>query len=454
MRRLKQLTFLAVAACTFAGTIAPQLASAQTAPAAAAPDPVFDAAAKSQAIAAATKLLTDNYVFPDVGAEAAALLTQNLAAGKYDAIATPADFAAQLTIDLQALTHDKHLNVFSLGQPLPGAPMGPPPPMGFYGFAKVDRLKGNIGYIVLNRFPPKDLSKLGADKAMALVASTDALIIDLRTNYGGDPHSVAYLDSFFFDGKSPVHLDDILHRKPGTTDFDREAYFTEPTPVSYAGKPVYLITSHDTFSGGEGFAYELQAQKRAMVVGEVTAGGAHPVEIHPIAPGLGLMVPVARSENPVTHSNWEGKGVQPDIAVSADQGFAAAYGAAVRALGHSAPESVDAVETVTEAHLLIPRTTPLPGSETALRRWEAGMAEGQPPYDILSDNAAKDAKAFLPFFQAQLSPRGALQSLTFVEIDETGADVFDAVFADKSSLRFSITLEPDGKIASCIFGPH
>ena len=439
--------FIGALAVTSTLAVTPHLALAQTADA----PPAFDAAAKSQAIAAAVKLLTDEYVFPAVGAKAAAMLTQNLAAGKYDADATPGDFAAQMTRDVQDLTHDKHLRVDSDDATPEGVQPGPPPPLGLDGFVQADRLKGNIGYIVLNYFSPKDRSKLGADKAMGLLASTDALIIDLRNNGGGDPGAVAYLDSFFVDPKTPVHTTDLLWRKFGTTDYRREVFSTEPTPVSYLNKPVYLITSHHTFSGAEAFAYDLRNLKRATLVGEVTVGGAHPVDYQPLSPRLAMWVPIAYPDNPITHTDWEGKGVQPDMPVPAEQGFATAYDAALRALGHPAPAVVDSAEAVTEAHLLLPpRTAAAPGSEDILRRYIAGLADGNPPYDVMSDDAAGATRQNLSWMQPAMAKLGALQSLTFVAVDLMGQDVYDAKFANGSE-HFQIILGPDGKITSCFF---
>jgi len=446
MRILKGFAFAGlIATSALTAASAPHVASAQPAPADQPPASIFDAAAKRRAIETAAKLLTDDYVFPDMGAKAAALLTQNLAAGAYNADATPGAFATHLTKDLQALTHDAHLRVFADGvvpDDLPPKPL----PSGWYEFAQADRLKGNIGYIVLNGFVMKAISRQGADEAMGLLASTDALIIDLRHNGGGDPQAVAYLVSFFFDAKTPVHVIDVVRRKPGTADFDRQVDSTEPTPVSYLGKPVYLITSSHTFSGGEEFAYDMQTLKRAIVVGEATGGGAHPGGRQPIGPELSLFVPVGRSESPITHTDWEGKGVQPDIAVPADQGFDTSYTTALHALGRQGPAHVENAEAVTEAHLLPPtRTTAMPGSETALRRLLIGFADGHPPYDLLEDNLADLARTQEAEVQADLSPLGALQTLTFVKV-VFGQDIYDAKF-EKGTRRFMLILNPNGKIA-------
>ena len=82
-------------------------------------------------------------------------------------------------------------------------------------------------------------------------------------------------------------------------------------------KPVYVLTSSRTFSGGEEYTYDLQQLKRATIVGETTGGGAHPMASHRIDDHFLIAVPFARPVNPVTQTNWEGVGVVPDVKVPA-----------------------------------------------------------------------------------------------------------------------------------------
>ena len=123
------------------------------------------------------------------------------------------------------------------------APSRVPPPASNAGFARVDRLKGNIGYIKLLGFPPPGPFNLAADQAMADLFSTHALIIDMRDNGGGNPDSVAYLCSFFFDPKTPVHINNLIYRKPGTNEFTTTEFWT---------KSVTTLTLRSTIDGETG----------------------------------------------------------------------------------------------------------------------------------------------------------------------------------------------------------
>lgn len=97
------------------------------------------------------------------------------------------------------------------------------------------------------------------------------------------------------------------------------------TPVWVPGrrfgdtKPLFILTSKRTFSAAERVAYDLQALKRAVIVGEVTGGGANPFEYRRLSDHFALDLPESKSINPITGTNWEGVGVKPDIQVPADQ---------------------------------------------------------------------------------------------------------------------------------------
>jgi retinol-binding protein 3 len=125
---------------------------------------------------------------------------------------------------------------------------------------------------------------------------------------------VAALCSYFFG--EATHINDIYDRPRNET----RQFWTSPSVPGkrYLGKEVYVLTSKRTGSGAEEFAYDLQTQKRAVIIGEKTWGGANPGEFLRLGDHLAAFVPTGRAINPITRTNWEGTGVLPDIAVPAE----------------------------------------------------------------------------------------------------------------------------------------
>src|SRR5688500_984688 len=159
---------------------------------------------------------------------------------------------------------------------------------------------------------------------MSALQATRALIVDVRRNGGGSPVSVAHLVSYFLAPGERVHINTFINRNPGTDTFRSQDFWSETTPFSYTGKPVLVLTSGRTFSGGEEFAYDMQVMKLAGTVGETTGGGANPGGTARLPAGLAMFIPGGRARNPITGTNWEGVGVKPDIAVPSENALKAA----------------------------------------------------------------------------------------------------------------------------------
>jgi hypothetical protein len=257
--------------------------------------------------------LDANYVFPDVARRMIAALREHAAHGAFDKMTDGGVFADKITQDLQHVSHDQHLRV------LHGPPRGPRPSKPDframnYGFGAIERLKGNVARIVINGFWDVDDVREGVADLMAKVADANVLIIDLRDNTGGDAHTVDLVASYLFDDK-PVHLHDMV-----TRDGTAMSSWTERSVKGnrFGGrKPIYVLTSAQTISGGESLAYDLQSLHRATIIGEKTAGAANITRPCKLDDWFVMMLPVARAINPVTKTNWEGVGVRPDVAVSA-----------------------------------------------------------------------------------------------------------------------------------------
>jgi hypothetical protein len=299
----------------------------------------IDAGARARAVAGAAALLDTFYVFPDVAKRMGDSLRVRLARKEYDKYTNGMTFAMRLNDDLAEIAHDKHLRVNYSARPLPpdeARPVGAPPPIPSpenqarerdfldrinCGFVKAEQLPGNVGYLKFNGFLDVDLCAATASAAMTFLAGTRALIIDLRENGGGSPRMVAFVSSYLFDRRT--HLNDLWTRRTGKTE---EFWTRDSVPGRRFGgeKPIYVLTSARTFSGAEEFTYNLKNLKRATIIGETTGGGAHPVAGHRIDEHFMIGVPFARAINPITHTNWEGVGVKPDIMVPANDALATA----------------------------------------------------------------------------------------------------------------------------------
>jgi C-terminal processing protease CtpA/Prc len=146
---------------------------------------------------------------------------------------------------------------------------------------------------------------------------------------GGDPKMVAFISTYLFS--KPTHLNDLWEWKNDTT----QQFWTLPyVPGKRLDeKPVYLLTARRTFSGAEEFSYNLKNLKRATIVGETSGGGAHPVSGHRIDDHFMIGVPFARAINPISHTNWEGVGVEPDVRVPASEALSTAQRLALEKLG-------------------------------------------------------------------------------------------------------------------------
>ncbi len=197
------------------------------------------------------------------------------------------------------------------------------------GFTRVELLDGNVGYVDFWGFDEvSEQSKARLEAVITFVADSDALILDLRKNGGGSPDMVRLISSYLF--KKPVHLNSMYWKSSGS--------MTESWTLSgvsagrLASIPIYVLTSGDTFSAAEEFAYNLQQLKRATVIGEVTKGGANPWRYFALTDEFRAAIPIARAVNPISKTNWEHVGVRPHVVVARSKALAVAYCRALKSL--------------------------------------------------------------------------------------------------------------------------
>ncbi|MGF1524822.1 MAG: S41 family peptidase [Leptolyngbyaceae cyanobacterium] len=275
------------------------------------------------------------YVFPDIATQLQEDLQKRHQSQGYEAISDCEQLAHVLTVQLQELSGDRQLKVHFSPQPLPDLdPNQTPDPESIaaeahrsslrnFDINRVERLRGNVGYLELYGFEPPDFAGDVLAAAMTFLARTHALIIDLRHNRGGSPAMVALLCSYLLPAYPATHLNNVYWRPDDST---RQWWTIAHLPAPrYEHKPVYVLTSEATFSAAEEFAYNLQVLNRALIVGEHTPGGANPGQGYRLSDHFWMFVPTGQSINPATGSNWAQTGVIPDVKVPAELALLTAH---------------------------------------------------------------------------------------------------------------------------------
>ncbi|MEU9294254.1 S41 family peptidase [Streptomyces sp. NPDC048266] len=298
-----------------------------TTPTKLAPAPVIDETAR---------LLTEHYVFPEIGEQLAGLLQRRLTEGAYD-VEDAEELARLVTADLQSVNGDRHLRLKHHADPVSpeqGAATRDAMRRDFDtslgGAPRVQLLDGGVAVVELAPMLfPLEWAAEPLSAALTLVSRAQALILDVRANRGGDPDTVAFVCSHLLDKRT--HLNTMYWRGGER----REQSWSQPQVpgVRFGGsKPLYVLSSGSTFSAAEELAYDLQQLGRAVIVGERTRGGAHPCKGWTVHPHLEATIPFGRAVNPVSRTNWEGTGVQPDIPCAAADSLEHAHALALARL--------------------------------------------------------------------------------------------------------------------------
>lgn len=276
--------------------------------------------------------LKKNYINRDVVDKMAEHIKTNFKNNNYSAIIEPSVFAQQLTKDLQAISKDKHLSVIynpsviareqaltdidraklaneENEEILSGLRRDN------FGFKEVKILDGNIAYIDLREFADPKYSGGTLASAMNFIGNTNAVILDLRNNDGGSPAMVQLIASYFF--ATPTHLFDFYNRPKN--ELTQSWTLPYVSGITMPSSDLYILTSKKTFSAAESFSYCMKNLKRATIIGETTAGGAHLTGAVIATNNFFVRIPQGKPTSPITNTNWEGVGVVPDIQVQSDE---------------------------------------------------------------------------------------------------------------------------------------
>jgi len=252
---------------------------------------------KRSTISKLNKHITNYYVDEAVAKTTVNHLNSLLDNGSFKKIDSLNEFIDKITSEVQLINKDKHFFARKNSTKK----------------KKVNRkqsdsevLENNIGYMYLKSFRE---DKYVIKVMVETVENCEAIIIDLRDNLGGGLENVQQLSSYFFNEK--IQLNSLYWRDGNRT---QEFWTFDVSNKKVVNKPLYILTSSKTVSAAEDFVYTFKVRNRALVVGEKTFGATNPGRTFKINDEISAFIPMRRSINPVTKSNWEG-GVKPDILV-------------------------------------------------------------------------------------------------------------------------------------------
>lgn len=279
---------------------------------------VLPATAVSKAVDSTAALIRRHYVFADKGDRIASHFETQYKAGAFSNMADWKAFDSLGTAILRSFSQDGHLylrynpdkvKALRSQQQAHGVDdffHGPRASAQNYGFREVKVLTGNTGYIKMDEINISDESLPVLQAAMTFLSRTRSLIIDLRDNGGGGSEIKPVLESYFLPPGLPL-LE--FHSWSGQLEVDSSVAMDAAR--AYHGA-LYVLVNKKTASAAEAFAYVMQAQQRAKVIGQPSAGAANHNAFFPVNNAIFISISEAAPVLPGTRESWEGKGVQPD----------------------------------------------------------------------------------------------------------------------------------------------
>jgi hypothetical protein len=254
--------------------------------------------------------LVAQYVDATEGQRLAGVLDRELAQG-FGGAHEPGAFAAAVQSLLQRESRDRHLLMWP-GSPgdiltlVPGGRLQGP------AIGRTELRPDAVGYVEVRHFLNEQQGNTAIaaqlDGAMRAVAGASALVFDVRLNPGGDLSSAAHLATYLFSTRT--HL--LNRTLRGRSDVIEVWTGDEVPGPRVPNVPVYVLTSADTFSAGEGFAFALQKIGRAVIVGERTGGGGYSGTFARLPNGFTMFVSTGRTFDPRSGTGWQVDGVRPD----------------------------------------------------------------------------------------------------------------------------------------------
>ena len=315
-----------------------------------------------------SRLIKKEYVIEETGLKMAENLIELQKQGSFNESLSPDDFIKKVNQAIQSIYRDKHLGMvnrekfkelkemFGIDEPEsneqdhkqpenhnkkpgahgkePEAHSGAPEQQGERAQSSGDLAgsriinrdgRTDIGLLKINRFNGTEQGINEMNTLFDSFKGVDAVIIDLRGCKGGDADMVKILSSYFFN--QSTYLVSTILQKDENGNRKIEERWTTPTERSkdFSSIPLYLLTGPITFSAAESFAFGIQLNNRATIVGETTGGGGHMNNFFHLPDGFGVSISVGRTYDRKTGNGFQSNGIKPDVEVVSDHAFAEAF---------------------------------------------------------------------------------------------------------------------------------
>lgn len=274
-------------------------------------------AERAASIEGIVHILNQQYVFPGTALKVSTVLLQQEQNGALADITTQEQFVEKVGALMRQHSGDGHLNLALIAEQGGGSyrlKETEERKINNFAFEQARILPGNVGYLKLHKFWQADEAHKVGHAALVFLSHSDHIVIDLRDSGGGSPQLVQYLVSHFVP--EGTLLWELLDRNGKSTEQIRS--LAVPDSERLKTKPLYILQSDGLVSAGEIFSYTLQQLGRAVVIGETSAGLAHYTGAAQVNDWLFVRIPMYRPVNPVTGTNFEGVGVEPNIKVTAE----------------------------------------------------------------------------------------------------------------------------------------
>lgn len=323
-------------------------------------EPNFTDLHKKQIIDSLNKELEEFYIRPNSIVDIKKKLDENYKKGIYKSALSPTEFASKLNTDLLEISKDLHFRVMydpqwtesqqkntdTETQKKIKAQQLTDAKKKNFGFQQARILEGNIGYLEFTYFEDPAIASETAAAMMQILNNTEALIIDLRKNNGGVMEMGQFISSYFFSDKE-LPLYKYYYYQKDRKKIEREMWLLPSVPGKRLDNiDIYILTSGATFSAAEWMSYSLQNLKRATIVGEKTAGGAHPIDRKVLPNGFSVNIPFGEIKDPITNLDFEGKGVQPDVVCKSEEAINTSHLLALQKLMSKNKDSLNDIKWV------------------------------------------------------------------------------------------------------------